>query len=345
MEEIHSPTFHHGPRVSLTDLWTPRGVASLFLAGEALAAVLALSPGRSSDRLAYFGVLSVAVQWAALGSLGALYLLRKRAARLLPVKLAWVWLALFVAMTELVSIISWSVLYYHGVEPKQSLLEFVLQSLALVIIVGLVALFAYQHYWHSRQMQLRIKQLELAALQERVHPHFLFNALNTVIALVPARPDVAEKALMDLSDLLRYSLRGSQEVLLPDEIDLTLRYLDIEWLRLGDRLRLHLDIPERIPDIAVPSLCIQPLVENAIRHAIEKMPGGGDLGLGVAHEGDFVVVTVSNDKALSGAASRGHSIGLSASRERVQAFTSGRGRVDVSDEGGRFVVRIYFPVT
>ena len=332
------------PEEPLAALWRPPALLGVMLGGEALAAILALAPAQNGDRLVQFGLASLGIQWVALGTLCALYLLRHRLDRLPPMRLAWICLGLFLAMSLLVSMAAWSVLVVGGIGDG-SRQAFVLRMLAIALVVGLIGLVSYQNYWRSRRLAVRAKQLELEALQARIRPHFLFNTLNTGAALVHARPDEAERVLLDLADLFRSALRGPQLIPLAEELALTRRYLEIEALRFGPRLQLAWDVPEPLPEALVPSLSIQPLAENAIRHGIERLPAGGRIEIRVHSEavGAGIEVVIVNDLPAVGSGHKGHAVGLASARERVQAMTDGRGRIDADIEDGRFVARMHLP--
>lgn len=326
----------------LDALFRPQAIIATILASEALAVVLALAPAQSSDRLVQFGLASLAVQWVVLGTLALLYLLRKPLAELPALRLAWVALGMFLLMAVLVA---WSAsLLAETASPMtEQRPVFLLRWIGIAAVVGLLGLLAYQNYWHARRLAVRAKQLELEALQARIRPHFLFNTLNTSAALVHARPDEAERVLLDLADLFRTALRGPQQIPLREELAMARRYLDIEALRLGARLHLHWQEPPALPDIEVPALSIQPLVENAVRHGIEPRPGGGKLDLAVHVGRDAIEVMVANDLPATASAAGGHSIGLASSRQRVEALTGGAGRVESGIENGRFVARVHLP--
>ncbi|MET3008850.1 histidine kinase [Stenotrophomonas koreensis] len=214
----------------------------------------------------------------------------------------------------------------------------------MALVVGLIGLLSYQNYWRARQLAIRAKQLELESLQARIRPHFLFNTLNTGAALIHAQPDAAEQVLLDLADLFRSALRSPQHVPLSEELKLTQRYLQIESLRLGDRLRLNWEVPEQLPEILAPSLSIQPLAENAIRHGIEQLVGGGQIDIHVRVLDNAVEVCIANDMADDCSNSRGHSVGLASSRERVHAMTAGRGHIQGQVTDGRYIARLYLPL-
>ncbi|HRO64039.1 histidine kinase [Thermomonas sp.] len=327
----------------LAALWRPPALLSVVLGGEALAAIVALAAAQDGDRLVHFGLASLCVQWVAIGTLCALYLLRRPLGRLPPLRLAWVCLMLLLGMSLLVAGAAWSVIELSGT-PAGSRLSFVLRMLGIALVVGLVGLLTYQNYWQSRQLVLRAKQLELEALQARIRPHFLFNTLNTGAALVHQRPDEAERVLLDLADLFRSALRGPRQIPLAEELALTHRYLEIEALRFGPRLRLEWEVATDLPDISVPSLSIQPLAENAIRHGIERLADGGRVEVQARCTPEGVEVIVRNDLPATGSGSGGHAVGLTSARQRVVALTDGRGRIDAGVEDGRFVARLWLPV-
>lgn len=327
----------------LDALFCPPALIAILLGGEALALVLALAPGELDARLQTFGLASLGIQWIALVSLGTLYLLRHALARLSASWVAWACLAVLLGVTLLVTSAAWWVLGTSSVSGG-GITSFVLRMLAIAMVVGLLALVAFQNYARARQLLVRAKQSQLEALQARIRPHFLFNTLNTGAALVHAHPDEAERLLLDLADLFRSALRGPQQIPLADELSLTRRYLDIESLRFGERLKLAWDVPDVLPDVMVPSLSIQPLAENAIRHGIERLPLGGRVDVTVKVVAADVVVTVSNDLPTLAGGGGGHAVGLASARERVDALTEGRGRVESRVEDGRYLARMVLPL-
>lgn len=331
-------------RSPLEALFLAPVLIAVLLAGEALALIMSLASSESGTRLIQFGLASLGIQWVSLATLCTLYLLRRPLTRLSPPILAWVCLVLLLCMTLLVASAAWSV-FAISTHPVEGRASFVLRMLAIAIVVGLLTLLTYQNYWSARQLAVRAKQAELEALQARIRPHFLFNTLNTGAALVHQRPEEAERLLLDLSDLFRAALAGPREITLADELALVRRYLEIESLRFGDRLRVEWQVPATLPDVTVPALSIQPLVENAIRHGVEPVAAGGDVHLRVATDGEWLEVTVAN--ALPSAPVRpttGHQVGLNAVRARIQAMTHGRGSVRTTTAEGRYTAVIRIPM-
>ena len=327
----------------LNALWRPAALMTIILGGEALAAVLTLAPAQGGGRLVQFGLASLGIQWVVLGTLCALFLLRRPLARLPTHWLAWACLAMMLSMTLLVALAAWGLLGM-SVDLGMGRTSFVLRMLALALVVGLLALLTYQNYWQARQLAVRAKQLELEALQARIRPHFLFNTLNTGAALVHARPDEAERVLLDLADLFRSALRGPQQIPLAEELALTRRYLEIESLRFGERLELAWDVPEDLPDVLAPSLSIQPLAENAIRHGIERRAEGGRVDVSTRIDAAGIDIVIANDMPASAGGAGGHAVGLASARERVHALTGGRGRVDSRVEDGRYIASVRLPL-
>ena len=158
----------------------------------------------------------------------------------------------------------------------------------------------------------------LAELQSRIRPHFLFNTLNTAVALVRADPERAERVLEDLAELFRTALaEPGASVSLADELELVRRYLDIEAVRFGPRLVVHWELDERAGGARVPPLLLQPLAENAVRHGVEPVPAGGELWVRTRRRRGEVEVSVFNTVGAQ-AGSPGQGIALANVRERLR---------------------------
>ena len=338
------PTIAAKTGAPLDSLWQGRVVIWVVLAAEGLAAVLTLAGDAPLGRWIRFGLLSLVVQWVALLTLGGLYLLRRRLRDVKPQLVAYLALALLLLSSWSVLAISDMLLGELWRIPPAARLDVFLRVTGIVLVVGWLALAAFQNHWRVRQLAVRAKQAELAALQARVRPHFLFNTLNTGAALVHHRPDEAEHLLLDLADLFRAALGGPREIPLSEEIALIERYLEIESLRFRERLRVHWTRPEPMPDTLVPSLSLQPLVENAIKHGIERIPGGGDIDILIDSDEHGVVIVISNPMPADSAhASAGHNVGLPSSLAQIEAYTEGRGSVVANAADGRFTVTVKLP--
>ena len=326
-------------------LFQPPALISILAAGELLAAILALAPEVQGARLIRFGLLSFAIQWVCLFSLSILYLLRQGLLGW-PV---WALIALTTFLMFLMTVASaWLAQWLApSTDPGavwswwQSGLRLFVAMLCMLLF-GLVAL---RSHWAAQTQEYRAKQSELSALQARVDPHFLFNTLNTAIALVHARPDAAEQVLLDLSDLFRAALAETQIVSLEKELELTDRYLEIEQIRFGDRLKIMRQYPEHLPDISLPSLSIQPLVENAIRHGIEPMLRGGCVVIRVDAQRDKILIEIENERGKADASPprAGHKVGIAGVKARILAATQGVGSLETEIDDTRHLARIVLP--
>ncbi|MAL02859.1 MAG: sensor histidine kinase [Arenimonas sp.] len=338
-----SPPAAH-PSTPLDLLWQAPTMVAVLVFGEGLALVLSLAPGLAMgtyDRLVHFGLVSMLVQWTALLTLGGLYLARSALRRRSAGVLAWIALGLLLAVSAATSVAALWISEGGAVFSTPGWKGFLGRSLGITLTVGTLGLLALHAAWVGKSWAVRAKQAELESLQARIRPHFLFNTLNTGAALVHARPGEAEQLLLDLADLFRAALSGPAELPLQGELELARRYLEIERLRFGDRLQVHWTLPDTLPDVVVPALSIQPLVENAIRHGIEPSPVGGRLDVTVVQEVEQVRVVVSNDLPPAGRKpAPGHQVGLASARERIEALSQGRGRLETRVLDGRYVATI-----
>jgi len=215
-------------------------------------------------------------------------------------------------------------------------------------IVGAGALLgAVVYHW----LELRVRatlpaatEAGLIELQSRVQPHFLFNTLNTAIALVRVDPSRAEEVLEDLSELFRAALGALEgDSTLGEEIRLARLYLAIEGMRFGKRLEVEWDVEDAIADARVPPLLLQPLVENAVRHGVEPNDEGGRVQIRARLRNGRAWVQVVN--TVGAAAAPGHGIGLVSSRERLRLMHDIRSEFQAGPiDGGRFRVRLAVPL-
>jgi two-component system sensor histidine kinase AlgZ len=175
-------------------------------------------------------------------------------------------------------------------------------------------------YFHLRSKALSpaITEARLQALQARIRPHFLFNSLNAVLSLVRSDPRRAERALEDLSDLFRALMSDTRQLApLEEEIALTRAYLNLEELRLGERLKVVWFIDKMPSDALIPPLVIQPLVENAVYHGIEPHRESGEISLNIYRSQDMVHVVIRNPYAGEGNHHVGNKIAMANIRERL----------------------------
>jgi two-component system, LytTR family, sensor kinase len=222
------------------------------------------------------------------------------------------------------------------------------------VIVGLV--HGIEFYRATRRQQLRASQLEmrlaearLQVLKAQLQPHFLFNTLHAISALMHRDVDEADRMVARLSQLLRMSLdtAGLQEVSLRQELELLKPYLEIESARFGERLRIALDIDPAALDAQVPSLVLQPLVENAIRHGVAPRAAPGRIEVRATQQEGALTLTVKDDgPGLKGAAPEDirRGVGLSNTEARLFELYGARQKLRLADAtGGGFEVTVTLP--
>jgi two-component sensor histidine kinase len=185
----------------------------------------------------------------------------------------------------------------------------------------------------SARLATSLAEARLESLRAKLHPHFLFNTLNSIAALVRENPREAEEMVGTLSDLLRASLASADadEIPLGQELELVTKYASVEQARFGDRLTVEVDVPAELHDARVPQLLLQPLVENAIRHGVAPREGPGIVRVSGSSSGSRLHLLVEDDGVGLGAQSerRGHGIGLVATRERLRHTYGDDYRIDI----------------
>jgi two-component system, LytTR family, sensor kinase len=223
----------------------------------------------------------------------------------------------------------------------------------LLVVGGWQAVQYSQHYLAS---QLRLERLErnfsearLNVLRMQLDPHFLFNALNTISSLVVSQPKLARGMIEQLGDLLRLSLESGrrQQVRLSEELEFLGHYLAIQKTRFGDSLHVVIDVPAAARDIMVPSLILQPLVENAVRHGLSPRPGGGTVWVQATIEDAMLRITIEDDGVGLGDnwTDDRVGLGLGGTRERIAMLhpMQNAGLQIGPREGGGTRVRVLIP--
>lgn len=216
--------------------------------------------------------------------------------------------------------------------------------LVITLLLSLLGLryFYLQHQWQQqKQAELGAR---LQALQARIKPHFLFNSMNSIASLIDVNPARAEDAVLDLAELFRATL-NNQKMLVPlrEELSLCKRYLNIESLRLGDRLQTQWRIAPDAADILVPSLSLQPLFENAVYHGIQPLIEGGYIRIEAYRENDCLYIMISNPCSAQQTNHKGNKIALDNIRHRLAALYDQQAILKTSEHDGEFTVTLRLP--
>jgi hypothetical protein len=197
------------------------------------------------------------------------------------------------------------------------------------------------------ELRALAREAELRALRAQIDPHFLFNSLNSVSALIGSDPAAARAACQQLSEFLRATMKlgACDRIPLADELALTASYLAVEQVRLGPRLRVEEHVDEEARRCLVPPLLLQPLVENAVRHGIARLVEGGVLSIAVERRGPALALAVENPCDPERARPAAEGIGLANVRGRLAALFGPAARVSMDERAGRFRAEIVLPVT
>lgn len=328
---------------ALPDFCSLASVFTLVVVAELVVVIDALAPDARMDWRG-FSTATLFVVWLAL--LASLLL-----CRLTPVLLRWprtvawplAWCALIVLVAAASALIAWLDRALATHLTPASGWRFVIGNMVLAALLG-AALLRYFYVlaaWRARLAAVARAQFD--ALQARIRPHFLYNSMNTVAALVRVDPDAAERTVEDLSELFRASLGADGKTsTLGAELGLLDRYLAIEQLRLGDRLEVQRDLDDLPHDLEMPALLLQPLVENAVYHGIQPRRAGGTLRISGQKESGGVRIEIANPLPDTAATPRsGH--GLDSVRRRIAYHFGERGGLETRSESGEFRVIVRLP--
>ncbi len=327
----------------LPDLCNTRAILYLLAVSEGLVMILTLMESTlEAFSMQRFGLVSLFVQWVALISVALLCQLRRLLVGLQVLTASLLALLLVQLVTLAVGLMAdwlWPSLAYDT-----DWLWLGRNALVSALVTALALRYFYvQSQWRMQaQAELRAR---LAALQANIRPHFFFNTLNTVAALIVTDPDKAETMLLDLAQLFRVVLNGDdQPSTLAQEVELGQRYLDIERTRLGERLRVEWQLPEPMPDVVLPSLVLQPLLENAIYHGVQPMRQGGWVRVNARQLSPRqLCIEVTNARPEKPTA-RGNGIAQQNIGARLAAMFGDDARLQIHETPEQYQVRLLVPV-
>jgi two-component system sensor histidine kinase AlgZ len=320
---------------------------------ELICVVLTLvSPVRGPELGLRFVGLSIFLQWLGLCSAVVLCTAR-RFLRLADVAVVFMacW-GLLLVVTVLLSLLAWTLVAHLdlGTPLGESRLDFVVRN---VLVSAIVSLLLLRYFWERHQWEEQTRsesEAQYLALQSRIRPHFLFNSLNSISALIRLQPDQAEDLVVDLADLFRATLeeRG-RLVRLSEEMDVVRGYLRIEEVRLEGKLIVNWEIEDEMLEARIPKLTVQPLVENAIVHGISRLRERGLLHISVHRDGDYVVVEVDNPLPPENAPiKRGTGVAVNNIAQRIKLIYGERARLqlgpDRSELGDMYRARLRLPI-
>lgn len=347
----------------LPNMCSTQSVFMLVLVAELLAVLLTLGthglPDFQWDKLL---LISVQLQWIVVISAIALCRLRHWLGKLSPVRAGFTSYSVVLGITLAMSIIGQWLLYgFSGLvflSDHHFHFDFwlLLNNLCIAaIIAGILLRYLYLQQQLRNQQQAEM-HARIQALQSRIRPHFLFNSMNSIASLIATAPETAERLVEDLSELFRASLAEPTLIPLERELNLCKHYVAIEQLRLGKRLNVEWQIGNYDNHQKIPSLMLQPLLENAIFHGIEPLPSGGKITLKVSQNKTHLSIVITNPYPLikknptadknttQDQEARHNRMALDNIRRRLTAHYGPNARLSSSAEQGLFTTYIFCPL-
>lgn len=213
-----------------------------------------------------------------------------------------------------------------------------------LLTVIVTAIVLYYFYLQERAYSPAIAEARLQALQARIRPHFLFNSINAVLSLIRSQPKRAETALEDMADLFRVLMSENRDLVpLAQEVGLCHQYLDLEKLRLGDRLKITWQIDNMPSDAMIPPLILQPLLENAVYHGIEPSPEGGEIMVKIYTKRNELHIIIINPYAQKNDHHIGNKMALKNIKERLKLHFDLESSVKTEAKNNRYEVHIRIP--
>jgi two-component system, LytTR family, sensor histidine kinase AlgZ len=327
----------------IPDICAPQPTLFMILLMEllVLAYVLASSPLPQFD-WELFAIASLFAQWLLM--LSAWLLCRFRGSlSTLSLTMATICSLALVSLTTLLS--SLFVQFYLPVIVGST--NNLWWTLRNVLIANMLAGASLRYFYLQQQLRQRDQwtmQARLESLRAKIRPHFLFNTLNSIASLIAERPAAAERAVEDLSELFRASLKESYSLTtVQDEILLTERYLEIEKLRLGERLSVAWEVDEAIRSAPMPLLLLQPLAENAIYHGIAQIPAGGRIEITIGGSFGILHLRICNPLPREPTETKGNRMALTNVEQRLKAIYGPGAKVHSSrSPSGLFCVELSY---
>jgi two-component system sensor histidine kinase AlgZ len=322
----------------------------LVLIVQLLAFVLAMAiPSTTEVFWDHLAFISMMMQWIALLNAAVLCLSRGMLNRLSVALTMVISYLIMMSVTLVFALILVRLNIWMRLDAETSPLgeHFLLR---MMIIGAAVYAVVLRYFYIQQQWKLNLQaqaRAEIQALKARIRPHFLFNSMNTIASLISFRPEEAEKAIEDLSDLFRASLMDQNIHTLEDELDITRSYLDIEKLRLGNRLQVDWNVDKSLFNEEIPALSLQPLAENAIYHGIEPLPGGGNIRITAQRAGEHLKLEVSNPSSTTAGSthSSGNKMAQENIRQRLRLAYGNDARFNINATKQDYTVTLEIPVT
>lgn len=330
----------------LPDFCNIRITFAVVIAAELLAVVLSIASFTSMESFwGRLSMLSLYIQWIALGSSAGLCLLKPVLKKLRAGMSGIAVMVVLLLLTGLIAHLSYALVI--GENTGLGYQAFVLQSLAISFIIGVLSLHYFYMQFRLAQQQQAESEAKFQALQARIRPHFLFNSMNTIAHLTRSDPEMAESVVENLADLFRATLGDSDKMsTLGQEIELAKGYLNIESMRLGKRLQIQWTLDDSLMPVTIPSMILQPLLENAVYHGIEPTAKGGLIQVTTRRDKGNIHLQISNtlEDSSQKIQRKGNRMAQENIRQRLLSVYGDKAGFKIKHYHNLYLIHMIFPV-
>lgn len=323
-------------------LFNERGVLASLVVTQVIATILAFAPFVEGDNWQGLGVISLFLHLTVLVSISALYFCRSFLQKKSHTHQLFAFFTTFLLSTALFSFLC--ARYFLDVTNQETYLYFVLRNCLIVFLITALFVQFLVIYFEKEQQTKALSRAELDALQARIRPHFLYNSLNTAAELTHHDADAAEQAILALAALSQAAMRSGQRVLLEDELTLSKQYIALETWRFGNRLKVNWQIPSQLPNLSIPCLTLQPLIENAVCHGVETSETGATITVELHVTTGYLTLIVSNPITLNNASKRpNNGMALENIKQRLAMYYKDKAQLSITNKNNIFRVKVVIP--
>lgn len=323
-------------------LFTERGVLATLVVVQVIATLLAFAPTAAQGIWIRLGVISLFLQLTFLLSLSWLFLLRsilQRYSRFIQS------VSLFTSLLLTTLLMSIAVIFFAcSVIEIADPIAFILRNLLIVVLVACLFVQFLTIYVEKQLQTNALARAELDALQARIRPHFLYNSLNTAAELTHYDPDAAEQAILALAALSQAALKVGKGVPLAAEIALTKQYISLESWRFGERLKVDWQLLEPLPELTIPCLTLQPIIENAVCHGVEPALNGAQITVQQFISKQTLTFIIENPISTQLQKRIGNGMALDNIRQRLNLFYENNAQLTTTTRDGVFRVKLVLPL-
>ncbi len=327
----------------LPDFRSPVQLLRVIVFTQGLALLLAFAPFSIDSSPWYrLGFISLFLQWIALISCLTFSWFTPLLSRASFWQLALLIQGILLTITVGCTIISFW--YFQQLAPTLELPALLINNLLICFVVALLVIQLVIMSDEQSKSITAQSRAELIALQARIRPHFLFNTLNSTAELVHQNAAAAEQALLDLAALFRAAMQTAETISLTEELALCRRYLSLEQWRLGERLKVNWQLPEPMPELQLPALTLQPLLENAVLHGIEPAAAGGEILIKMTQTAQQLQIVITNPYPLQGSRQPHNGMALQNIQQRLAYVFAEQAQMVIKDQNQQFSVTLVLPL-